>query len=89
MAILAQFAHFPLREGFRAELGCAVALEKATFDLTLQHLVRLAGSAPGINIPVYFALVAELDGQRTFEPYTNFLDKGTDLISIALSYPCH
>ena len=43
----------------------------------------------GIFFTVYFALVAELDGQRTFEPYTNFLDKGTDLISIALSYPCH
>ena len=51
--------------------------------------VPLRVSALGHFVIVYFALVAELDGQRTFEPYTNFLDKGTDLISIALSYPCH
>ena len=47
---------FLLGRDFVPNFGCAVALEKATLDLTLQHLVRLAGSAPGINIPVYFAV---------------------------------
>ena len=79
----------PLREGFRANTGDAGALSKGALLFLAVPLREGTVSALGHFVIVYFALVAELDGQRTFEPYTNFLDKGTDLISIALSYPCH
>lgn len=80
---------FWLKGGIYEPNSASLCLGKGDLLLALHHFVRVAAWCTWIYFTVYFALVAELDGQRTFEPYTNFLDKGTDLISIALSYPCH
>lgn len=73
--------HILHRGGILAANFGAWCLGKGAFALpALQHFVRLAGKCTGSFLTVYFALVAELNGQRTFELLNNFLDKGNDQI---------
>jgi len=77
----AQYAHFTLtaRE-LSAEATTPLVLE----ETCASWLPRCTSGGGGLRTwnynPVCFALVAELKGQRKFELYHNFLDKGTDLI---------
>ena len=77
----AQYAHFTLtaRE-LSAEATTPLVLE----ETCASWLPRCTSGGGGLRTwnynPVCFALVAQLKGQRKFELYHNFLDKGTDLI---------